>query len=307
MKIIYFGTSAFAVPCLIKLHEAGHTVARCVTQPDRPKGRGLKPEPSPVKEAARRLGIPLAQPERLTQEALGGCDADVGVVAAYGQLIRRDVLDHPRLGILGVHPSLLPKYRGAAPIAWPILNGEAITGTTIFRLNERLDAGEILLQEETPIEPRDTTATLGERLAPFSADALLAALRLLESGEKIFRPQDESLATFAPKFSKMDGKLDWETDAAALERRVRALDPWPGAWMLFAGETVKVWRSSVAERSAASSPPGKILSVDRNGILVSAGEGALQLQELQPAGGKRMPADAFARGHAIAAGQSFGT
>ena len=198
MRVIFFGTAAYAVPSLERLAAAGHTLALCVTQPDRRQGRGLTPQPSPVKQAAARLGVNMAQPERLDGRALAGVEADVGVVAAYGQLIRREVLELPARGVIGVHPSLLPKYRGAAPVAWALLNGETQTGTTIFQLDERLDAGPILSQRALAIEPSHTTATLTERLAGMGAEELVKTLEALEAGRITPRPQEESNATYAP-------------------------------------------------------------------------------------------------------------
>ena len=223
MNVAFFGTSAFAVPSLEQL-AARQQVTLCVTQPDKPQGRGLKPEPSPVKVAAQRLSVPLRQLTRLDRAVVEESGAALGVVVAYGTLIPREVLAAPRHGMLGVHPSLLPKYRGAAPVAWAILNGETMTGVTIFRLNERLDAGEILIQELVRIEPDEDAHTLTERLAHLGADALVRAVDMIAAGQAAFRPQDDAAATMAPKLTKGSRQQWWA--AAALAHPNGAIERW---------------------------------------------------------------------------------
>ncbi len=300
MRIIFFGTASFAVPSLERLSGTRHSIVLCVTQPDRPRGRGLKQESSPVKEAALRLSIPIAQPERLSRQALGSVEADVGIVAAYGQLIRRDVLEFPAHGLLGIHPSILPRYRGAAPVAWAILNGEKETGLSIYRLDERLDAGEVLRVSQIPIEPGDTTSTLTDKLARLGADEIVKALEDLEAGRANSRKQDESLATLAPKFSKEEGQIDWSQESSRITRQVRALNPWPGAVTSLDGTRIKLYDvESLPGKTQGS--PGRILLFSSEGIDVSTGQGIVRIHALQAAGSRRMTAGEFLAGHKLRA------
>jgi len=308
MRVIFFGTSAFAVPSLEQLVAHHHIVAMCVTQPDRPQGRGLACEPSPVKQVALRFGLPLSQPERVRLDLCDSLQVDVGVVAAYGQLIPDDVLKKPPHGMLGVHPSLLPKYRGASPVAWALLNGETTTGVTIFRLNERLDAGELIVQQSVAIEPTEHAETLTNRLAQLGAQQLVRALELLHTGRAMFTPQEESQATFAPKFTKAQGRIDWHQPAAVIARLVRATVPWPGAMTAWKGEALKIWSVSLPETSTAVSgaAPGTIVHVGSDGVTVATGTGALCLHEVQAAGRRRMTIKEFLAGHPMRVGERFG-
>ncbi|MBI4342479.1 MAG: methionyl-tRNA formyltransferase [Candidatus Omnitrophica bacterium] len=304
MRVVFFGTAEFAVPSLEALASGGHAIVRCVTQPDRPRGRGLRLEPSPVKQAALRLNIPLAQPERLSVSAVEDVQAQAGVAVAYGQLIRRDVLAHPAHGVLGIHPSLLPKYRGAAPVAWALLNGDTVTGMTIFRLNERLDAGEMVVQERVAIEPHEPADALTRRLAGLGAQCLLRALELIERGTAVSTPQDEAQATLAPKLTKAQGRIDWNAPAETIERIVRATIPWPGASTAWRGDTVKIW-SAAAGCAGTQAPPGTVVAMDGGLLAVSTGQGVLQIAELQPSGGRRMTVKQFLAGHPIKEGERF--
>ena len=304
MKVAFFGTSAFAVPSLERL-AARQQVTLCVTQPDKPQGRGLKPEPSPVKVAAQRLSVPLRQLARLDRAVVEESGATLGVVVAYGTLIPREVLAVLRHGMLGVHPSLLPKYRGAAPVAWAILNGETMTGVTIFRLNERLDAGEILIQEPVRIEPDEDAHALTERLARLGADALVRAVDMLETGRAVFRPQDDAAATMAPKLAKAQGRVDWTAPAETLARLVRALAPWPGASTTWQGRDMKLWAASAAAGPAAA--PGTVVSVGPEAVVVATGQGTLAIRALQPAGRRRMTVQEFLAGHEVRVGDHLGT
>ena len=301
MRILFFGTAQFAVPSLEALAAHGHTIVQCITQPDRPQGRGLRVDHSPVKQAALRLNLPLAQPERLSLEALRGVTADVGVVAAYGQLIRRDVLSLPAQGVLGVHPSLLPKYRGAAPVPWALLHGETVTGMTIFRLNERLDAGEMLLQERMMIEPHEGADRLLHRLADLGADCVIRTLERVAQGQAIATPQDEAQATLAPKLTKAQGRIDWRAPAETVERVVRATIGWPGATTSWHGHELKIW-SATAGSEQTSHSAGTVLAVDAEGLRVAAGQGIVRITELQAAGKRRMHVKEFMAGHRIAVG-----
>ena len=231
MRIVFFGTAAFAIPSLEGLVAAGHQVLLCVTQPDRPQGRGRQVQPSPLKSAALSLGQSVEQPEdlRAARSTIRDLRPDLGAVISYGKLIPSELLGLPDRGMLGVQPSLLPKYRGASPVAWAILNGEETTGVTVFRLNDRLDAGEIALQRTVTIEPRQTSESLMECLATVGAELLVEAIAQLEAGTSTFRPQDERAATFAPKLTKAQGQVNWNNDAASIDRLVRGTMPWPGA------------------------------------------------------------------------------
>lgn len=305
MRVIFFGTAEFAVPSLERLVTSGHRVVLCVTRPDRPQGRGLKPEPSPVKQAAERLHIAVVQPERLTTDALRGHAADIGVLAAYGQIVRRDVLEGFSRGMVGVHPSMLPKYRGAAPVAWALLNGETRTGLTIFQMNERLDAGDILLQKLVDIEPHEDAAALTARLARLGGELAVRALDAAERGSAHLVPQDDGQASYAPKLSKTQGRIDWNAPAAVIERMVRATTPWPGAVTAWRGEPLKIVRAALAP-AIGSKPPGAVMQAGPDALIVATGEGALAVTELQPAGRRRLSAREFLAGYKVQVGDRFG-
>lgn len=311
--MLFFGTDEFAIPSLERLVESRQQILACVTQPDRPQGRGLKHHPSPVKVAAQRLRVPVEELESL-RDALPHFQqlrADAGVVVSYGKLIPPELLTLPAHGMLGVHPSLLPKYRGASPIAWPLLQGDATTGVTIFRLNERLDAGDIAHQREVPLAPDEDAVTLSGRLSQLGADLLAKTVEELEQGRAVFRAQDERLASYAPKLTKAQGRIDWRQSACAIDRLVRALAPWPGAYTRWQGTVVKVWKASALE---TPTPPtgerragGTILSADARGIMVAAGEGTVIIHELQLAGKRRMTAQELLAGHPVRAGELLGS
>jgi len=304
MKIVFFGTSAFAVPSLERITESGHDVTLVITQPDKSAGRGLRPQASAVKQAAERLKLPLAQPPSLTSEVLKGIECEAGVLAAYGKRVGRSVLSVPSRGILGVHPSLLPKYRGAAPVAWALLNGESVTGVTLYRLVERMDAGDILRQREVPIEKKENALRLTERLAVISAEELVVGLKALATDKARWTEQDESQATLASKLTKEQGRLDWSKSAESIERQVRALIPWPGTATVWAGKPVKLWEAEASEGSGQEA--GRVLSAGAGGIVVAAGSGAVRITELQPAGGRRMRCREFLAGRKIQPGDRFG-
>lgn len=308
MRVIFFGTSAFAVPSLERLAASAHPVVACVAQPDRPQGRGLAVEPSPVKSAALRLGLPLLQPDRLEAITVEPLQPDLGVVAAYGKLIPRPLLGLPRHGMVGVHPSLLPKYRGAAPVAWALLNGERTTGVTIFRLDDRLDAGELVSQRTVEIDAAEDAATLTDRLARLGAEELLQALERIASGRAVFTPQAEAQATMAPKLTKAQGRIEWNQPADVIERLVRATVPWPGAATEWRGAPVKVWKAAAQERasSAGASPPGTVVQAAPEGLGVATGQGLLVITEVQPAGRRRMSVREFLAGHPLKIGEIFG-
>lgn len=308
MRVIFFGTSEFAVPTLEQLVSSGQTVAMCVTQPDRPQGRGLSAVPSPIKRAALRFGVPLAQPERVQATPFHTLQPEVGVVVAYGQLIRRDLLELPRHGMLGVHPSLLPRYRGAAPVAWAILSGEPTTGVTIFRLSEALDAGDVLSRREAPIEPGEDAQALTTRLAHIGAQELVRGLEALASGRATFEPQNPAHASLAPKLTKAQGRIDWSQPAEAIERLVRATIPWPGASTEWQGAVLKVWSVAVgAGATGRAGAPGTVVEVSSEAVSVATGRGLLEVKEVQPAGRRRMRMKEFLAGHPLRVGDRFGS
>jgi methionyl-tRNA formyltransferase len=308
MRVIFMGTPEFAVPTLRALVLAGHEIALVVTQPDRPRGRKAQPAPPPVKAAARELGLPLIQPERMTEPGVVGAirDArpDAVVVVAFGHILGRELLALPPLGCVNGHASLLPRFRGAAPIQWAIANGEAVTGVTTMRLTEGLDAGPILLQRELAIAPDDTGGSLHEKLAPLAAELIVQTLAGLAGGSITPAPQDATLATYAPMLKKEDGKIDWAMPASSLARFVRAFDPWPGTFILFEEHPLKITRA-VAETSASGQAPGTVIEADKDGMAVACGDGALRILELQPAGRRKMAANEWLAGHPLKPGASL--
>ena len=312
MRSIFLGTPAFAVPTLERMVEAGHQVLAVVTQPDRPRGRGQNPAAPAVKEAAVRLGLPVYQPERVRRpesvEFLKELRAEVMVVVGYGQIIPQAVIDLAPFGIINVHASLLPKYRGAGPIQWAILNGETRTGVTTMRIDAGLDTGDMLLKEETEIGPEENAVELGKRLAVLGADLLLKTLRGLEKGNIIPEPQNPLEATLAPLLKKGDGVIDWSQPAVAIHNRVRGLQPWPGAYTSFRGNTLHIWKSRVAAGGVRSlsdgAPPGRFVSLKP--AAVQCGDGALELLEVQLEGRKRMAAAEFANGQRLAGNEILG-
>ncbi len=309
MRILFFGTSVFAVPSLERLVAEGYPPLVCMTTPERPQGRGLKSLPSPIKRAALQHGLPVEEPVDLRAVAATYRDTppDVGVVISYGRLIPKELLGCSRQGMLGLHPSLLPKYRGANPIAWPILEGATTTGVTIFRLNDRMDAGEIACQEAIAIEPRDTTDTLSQRLAQQGAGLLVEALRRLERGTLALHPQDEQVATTTEKFTKAQGRIDWRASAVAIDRLVRAATPWPGASTTWHHVVLKIWHAIPGPRATGSTAhPGDVVAVSAEGVQVATGDGTLLIRELQPAGKRRMAAAEFLAGHRLGAGERLG-
>jgi methionyl-tRNA formyltransferase len=299
MKLVYLGTPAFAVPCLESLVNAGHTVACVYTQPDRPKGRGQALAASPVKEAALRLGIEVRQPERVRRcaEELAAVGADAMVVVGYGQIIPQAIIDLPRLGIVNVHASLLPRYRGAAPIQWTIARGERVTGVTTMLINAGLDTGDILLTEETEIGPEETALELGPRLAAMGARMIVETLAGLDNGTLKPTPQNDAEATLAPILKREDGLVDWQMSAREIHDRSRGFLPWPGAWTAFRGQRFQLWRLRLAEAQAGRAA-GALYSIGRR-LFAATGAGALELLEVQIEGRKRMDAAAFLNGQRI--------
>ena len=306
MRVAFMGTPEFAVPCLRALYDAGYEIVGVVSQPDRPKGRGYHLEPTPVAALARALGLPLFQPAKVNDpafiEELRALAPEIIVVVAFGQILRKALLDIPPIGCVNVHASLLPRHRGGSPIQHTLLAGDKVTGVTTMLMDEGMDTGPMLLQEEMPVAPEDTTGTLFERLSLLGAKMLLETIPALATGRLEPVPQDAARATYAPNLKREDARLAWGRPAARLRHQVRAFAPRPGAWAMHANREIKVWRASVDGRQTEASP-GQVLEVTPRGVLVSTGEGALWLEEVQEAGKARMPADAFARGARLGPGQ----
>lgn len=315
LRVIYAGTPEFARAALARLHEAGHEVPLVLTQPDRPAGRGMKLQASPVKQFALEHGIAVAQPRSLrldgkfpedaaaARAAIEAAQADVMVVAAYGLILPQWVLDAPRLGCLNIHASLLPRWRGAAPIHRAIEAGDARTGVTIMQMDAGLDTGDMLLVEDLPIEAGDTTATLHDKLAEQGARLVVQALEAAQAGALRPVPQPAEGVTYAHKIEKAEALVDWSLPAGVIERRIRAFDPFPGASGTVQGEAIKLWAAQVLPQRCGE--PGTVLEAGAQGVVVACGEGALCVTQLQRAGGKRLAAADFLRGFALAAGQRF--
>lgn len=304
MRIVFFGTPEFAVASLEALVEHRENVVAVVTQPDRPRGRSRSNlEPPPVKDRAMSLAIPILQPVKPAgpdfKAELEALKPDLGVVVAYGHLLKPEILAVPRLGMINVHASLLPAWRGAAPIQWSIAHGDARTGVSIMRMEAGLDSGPVLLAREVAIGPEDTGASLTRRLARLGASALIEALAPLRDGTAVFTPQDASRVTIAPKIGREVARIDWSRPAAAVADGIRAFDPAPGAWTTGPTGDLKCFRPRLAE---GHGPPGTILEATA-GLVVATGEGAVEIREVQPAGKARMPASAWLRGRPVAAGQ----
>jgi methionyl-tRNA formyltransferase len=310
MRTAFFGSPAAALPSLEMLLHAGHTVSLIVTQPDRPAGRGKNPVPPPVKEAALRHGIPVLQPERIRKDeeafnVLKKTGPDIIVVVAYGQIIPRTIIDLPRYKAINVHFSLLPRYRGAAPVQWAILNGDEKTGVTIFELSERLDEGDILSQAETPIGARESAQALEARLSQLGAGLLIKTLERIDSLPRL--PQDPREASFAPRLQKDQGRIDWTKDAVLIDRMVRAFSPWPGAFTFRAGQRIIIHAGGAITSSPQAADPGTVIGFQQAGILIACGNGSAYLVErLQMENRKEMAAADFMRGTKVEVGDRLG-
>ncbi len=307
LKLVFCGTPAFAVPTLERLVEAGFAVSLVVTQPDRPKGRGMELALSPVKQAALQLGLQVSQPDKIKnnqefREQLAALAPDAIIVVGYGRIIPQWMIDLPRLGNLNLHGSLLPSYRGAAPIQWAIARGETVTGVTTMRIDAGLDTGDILLQKEISIALQDTALTLAPRMAAVGAALMVETLHGLQAGVVHPRPQDHALATLAPILKKEDGKIDFEVNAHEILNRLRGFQPWPGAFTSFRGKNLHIWSAQPVEFAVAASE----IMVESGRIIVGCGAGALQLLEVQLEGKKRMPAADFVHGYQPHTGEKLG-
>jgi len=308
MRIVFFGSDDFAAVHLLQLIESNHDVVACVTQPDRPKGRGMKIVESPIKSAALKKKIPLLQPATLKEEAVltefRSFHADVFVVVAYGKILPQEVLSIPKLFCVNVHGSLLPKYRGAAPINWAIINGDVETGVTVMKMSAILDAGEIIRQAKMAIGPEDTAVSLRERMAQLGAVTLIEALGEIEQGAHRLIRQDLALVSFAPKLTKELSHISWCDPAAKIHNLVRGLQPWPGACTNLGIKAVKILQTRVS--AAQPSAPGTVMAVDKEGMLIAAGTQSLMVLKVQPESGKPMDARSFAAGHKLTAASKLG-
>ena len=313
MKIVFFGTSEFAVPALRELSGSRHKVLALVTQPDRKRGRRLLLSPPPTKVVALTKDIPVFQPQDASGaesiEYLKKLAADLFVVISFGQILKKEVLSIPVLYSINLHGSLLPKYRGAAPTNWAIINGEKTTGVTVIKMNEKMDEGDIILKKEITLDDEDTNITLSEKLSELGAGALIETIDLIEGKNKAaFTKQDLKFATYAPKLKKEDGLIDWKNQAINIHNRVRGLLPWPGAYTHFEGKVIKILRTEVVSglTSDSKARPGKIIDiVNGKGILVRTGSEDISITHLQLEGKKAMDADSFLRGHKLSTGYTF--
>jgi methionyl-tRNA formyltransferase len=307
LQLVFCGTPRFAVPTLEKLAESGSYVSLVVTQPDRPRGRGMELTASPVKQRALELGLPVTQPERIKQNEefraqLSALRPDAIIVVGYGRIVPQWMLDLPRMGNINLHASLLPKYRGAAPIQWAIARGESMTGVTTMRIDAGLDTGDILLQKEIAIAGDDTAERLAPRLAAIGADLMIETLRGLEAETIQPRPQDNAQATLAPILKKEDGRIDFHRSAAETYNRLRGFQPWPGAFTSFRAKTMNILAAPPSERAV----PRGLLLVEADRLFAGCNDGSLELLEVQPEGKKRMAARDFVHGYRPHSGERIG-
>ena len=319
MRIVFMGTPDFAVGALEAILQAGHQVAAVVTQPDKPKGRGKEIQVPPVKACAMAHGIPVFQPVKVKEkeavETLRGYNADIFVVAAFGQLLSEEILSMPKYGCVNIHASLLPKYRGAGPIQWAIINGEEKTGVTIMQMEKGLDTGDMLLKEEVVIDPKETGDSLHDKLAAVGAGLIVEALARLERGELVPEKQTEEETCYAKRLQKSMGRIDWQQSAGKLDCLIRGLISWPGAYTVLRGKNLKIWEavagSGSAPEDSAARPdpdavlPGTVVAVTREAFYVKTGEGLLKILAVQPEGKKRMPVKEFLLGYQVKVGEQL--
>ncbi len=310
MKLIFLGTPAFSVPTLRALARAGHTVAAVITQPDRPRGRGLKLSPPAAKEAAIALGLTVIQPETVSSppalDEIRTLMPEAAVVVAYGRILKREFLDLPPLGCINLHPSLLPRHRGPTPIQSAIMRGDERTGVTTMLLDEGMDTGDILLQREVEISPDETAGGLHDRLADIGAELIVETVEALGNGTAVPVPQDESMATTTRKLSKEYSIIDWNRSHEDIRNLTRALSPSPGCRTKLEARFIKIWKVAPAQGSFEKAGPGVVLKARNDELIVQSGGDALRIVELQPPGGRRMSAGEFMRGHAIREGTVLG-
>lgn len=322
MRVVFMGTPDFSVGALESLIEAGHQVAAVVTQPDKPKGRGKEVQMTPVKACALKHGIPVFQPVKIREpeavEELYGYQADIVVVAAFGQILSEEILKMPRYGCVNIHASLLPKYRGAGPIQWAIINGEKITGVTIMQMDKGLDTGDMLLKTEVPIAPDETADTLHDKLAAAGAQLIVEALAKIEAGEVTPVKQNDADSCYAKMLQKSMGKIDWQMEAEKLDCLIRGLISWPGASTVYRGKNLKIWQEEVVleqemaalkelpgENVIKDAEPGTVVRVDKDAFYVQTGKGVLKVLAVQPEGKKRMAVKDFLLGYPVKTGETL--
>ena len=305
MRIVFMGTPDFSVPTLEALLKGGHEVIGVVTQPDRPKGRGKAVLMTPVKEKALEYGIPVYQPVKAREESfvelLRSLKPDAMVVIAFGQILPKAILDIPKYGCINIHASLLPKYRGAAPLQWVVLEGEKETGITTMMMDVGMDTGDMLEKLVVPVDKKETYGSIHDKLSVLGGELILSTLEKLENGTLERTPQPEDEATYTKKITKVMGDIDWTEDAAVIERYIRGLNPWPSAYTSWNGKTLKIWDADVLEQEY-SGEPGEIIKVEKDGVLVKTGKDILVLREVQLEGKKRMEIQAFLRGYQLSHG-----
>ena len=308
MRVVFMGTPDFAVGTLEEILAAGHEVALVVTQPDKPKGRKNILTASPVKECALAHNIPVYQPKRVKKPEciayIRQFEPDIVIVAAFGQILPGELLHMPKFGCINVHASLLPKYRGAAPIQWAVINGDDVAGITTMRMDEGLDTGDMIEQEKIVLAQDETGGSLFSRLAETGAKLCVHTMQLMEEGKVVYTPQDASQATYVGMIQKQMGNIDWQQPAVVIERLVRGLNPWPSAYTHINGKTLKIWKAA-AEAGGDPKKAGCVISVNKAACRVQTADGVLSLQELQPEGKKRMDIEAFLRGYEIKEGMAF--
>ncbi len=309
MRIIFMGTPDFSVPTLRALVEGGHEVIAVVTQPDKPKGRGKAVQMTPVKEQALEYGIPVYQPVKVRDplfvQTVAELKPDVIVVVAFGQIIPKSILDMPKYGCVNIHASLLPKYRGAAPIQWAVIDGEKESGITTMMMAEGLDTGDMLEKTVLPLDEKETGGSLHDKLSMEGGKLILSTLLKLEDGTAVPTPQTEEGTCYAKRLTKELGDVDWSAAAVSIERLIRGLNPWPSAYTCWNGRTVKLWAAEVMEGAAASARPGQVVKSDKHSLLVQTGDGILSIRELQMEGKKRMDVESFLRGYPVPEGAVF--
>lgn len=309
LSYIFFGTPEFCEPVLRSLKQAGRTPLAVVCQPDRPRGRGRKLESPPVKRWAQECSVEVLQPDRCKDtgflDHIGALKPDLGLVFAFGQLLPKELLDIPARGFINIHPSLLPRYRGAAPIQWTLINGDEETGVTILQVTPKLDDGDMLLQERVRVDPEENAVELGERLARLGADLAVRALDQLDSGKAEFTPQDESQVVWAPALTKEDGRIDWSRKTLPLHNRIRGVQPWPGASTRLQDKTLKIHRAAPGPQESPGAGPGRVVKAEGDDLLIGTGDGLLRLLEVQLEGKKRMPVKDFLLGRPVQAGDKF--
>lgn len=309
MKIVFMGTPDFAVEALEAIIKAGHDVACVVTQPDKPKGRGKEMQFTPVKQCAKEHQIPILQPVKVREaeqvEALRAFGADIFVVAAFGQILPKEILTMPKYGCVNIHASLLPKYRGAAPIQWAVINGEKESGVTIQQMGEGVDTGDILLKRAIPLDPKETGESLYDKLSKLGAELIVEVLPKIEAGEVTPQKQDEAQSTHVGKITKALGQIDWNKSAAELERLVRGLNSWPSAYTSLHGKNLKIWEAEVLKEQD-SGEPGIVAEVTKTSVIVNTGDGRLAITSVQLEGKKRMEVKDFLLGYKIEKGEKLG-